>query len=61
MDDPNAVFDAIDSVKQDAEPGSIDDGQFFMTVGDNLYPADGNNPTPEEFHTVMGLFNRTHL
>ena len=61
MTDPNMVFDAIDATKASAKPGSIDDGEFFLTVGDNLYPKDGENPTDKEFDTVMSLFNRTHL
>ena len=61
MTDPNLVFDAIESLKASATPGSVDDGEFFMTVGDNLYPKDDHNPTEEEFDTVMSLFNRTSL
>ena len=61
MSDPNLVFDAIEKMKATAEPGSIEDGEFFMTVGDNLYPRVDKNPTEEEFDTVMSLFNRTHL
>ena len=53
MTDPNTVFDAINETKGAAEPGSIDDGSFFLSAGDNLYPKDGNNPTDEEFATMM--------
>ena len=56
MTDPNSVFDAIDSVKGQARPGSFDDGEFFISVGDNLYPHDDFNPTDEEWDTVMSLF-----
>ena len=61
MTDPNTVFDAIRDTKANAEPGSIDDGEFFVTVGDNLYPKDGFNPTDEEFATMMTLFERDDL
>ena len=61
MTDGNTVFDAIDETKGKAEPGSIDDGEFFVTVGDNLYPKDGYNPTDEEFATMMTLFERENL
>ena len=57
MTDPNSVFDAIDAAKGAAKPGSIDDAEFFLTAGDNLYPADGYNPTDEEFDQMMTLFN----
>ena len=56
MTDPDTVFDALNEVKGSAEPGSIDDGEFFVTAGDNLYPQDGYNPTDEEFATMMTLF-----
>jgi hypothetical protein len=56
MTDPNSVFDAIDSVKANAIPNSNDDAQFFITVGDNLYPVNETAPTDEEFATMMGLF-----
>ena len=61
MTDPNSVFDAIDSVKSNAIPNSNDDAQFFITVGDNLYPVNETAPTDEEFATMMGLFEREHL
>ena len=61
MTDPNSVFDAINETKGKAEKGSIDDGSFFVTAGDNLYPADGYNPTDEEFAMMMTLFERENL
>jgi len=61
MTDPNTVFDAINETKGKAEPGTIDDGTFFITAGDNLYPKDGYNPTDEEFATMMTLFERENL
>ena len=61
MTDPDSVFDAINDAKGAAEPGSIDDADFFVTAGDNLYPADGYNPTDEEFATMMTLFQRENL
>ena len=56
MHDPNMVFDAIETVKSNAIPNSNDDAQFFMTVGDNLYPVVETAPTDDEFATMMGLF-----
>lgn len=56
MTDPNSVFDAIESVKSNAVPNSNDDAEFFITVGDNLYPVNETAPTDEEFETMMGLF-----
>jgi len=61
MTDPNSVFDAIDSVKSSAEKNSNDDGQFFLSVGDNIYPVNETNPTDSEWETVMSLFEREHL
>jgi hypothetical protein len=61
MTDPNSVFDAIESVKASAIPGSNDDFEFFMTVGDNLYPKVETVPTDEEFAIMMSLFEREHL
>ena len=61
MSDPNLVFDAIDKVKGAAIPNSNDDAQFFLTVGDNLYPVVETAPTDEEFGVVMGLFERPNL
>ena len=29
---------------------------FMMTMGDNLYPIDGLNPTDAEFDVMMSLF-----
>ena len=61
MSDPNLVFDAIEKTKANAIPNSNDDGEFFMTVGDNLYPVVETAPTDEEFATMMTLFEREHL
>ena len=61
MTDPYSVFDALNETKGKAVPGSIDDGEFFVTAGDNLYPHDGYNPTDEEFATMMTLFERENL
>lgn len=35
--------------------------EFFITVGDNIYPAVGDAPTVEEFEQMVGLFNRTNI
>ena len=61
MTDPNSVFDALNETKGKAKAGSIDDGEFFITAGDNLYPKDASNPTDEEFATMMTLFERENL
>mmetsp|Transcript_77641 Transcript_77641/g.107365 ORF Transcript_77641/g.107365 Transcript_77641/m.107365 type:complete len:215 (-) Transcript_77641:480-1124(-) len=61
MYDTNRVFDAINEFKGNAEPGSKDDGEFFMTVGDNLYPLDAYNPQPWEFETMMNIFDRQNI
>lgn len=50
------VFDALNEVKRKAEPLSKSDGEFFISVGDNLYPVIDEEPTNEEFNTVMSLF-----
>ena len=52
----NKVFDTIDSFKKEALPGSPEDFQFFVTVGDNLYPANETHPTDDEFELLMNLF-----
>lgn len=31
---------------------------FMMTMGDNLYPVDGENPTDAEFDVMMNLFTQ---
>ena len=46
---PQAVFDAIAQMKSEAEPGSPEDFEFFITTGDNLYPLIDDKPTAEEF------------
>jgi hypothetical protein len=61
MRDPNSVFDALNETKGKAKAGSIDDGEFFVTAGDNLYPKNANYPTDGEFATMMTLFEREHL
>ena len=33
-----------------------EDIDFFVTVGDNIYPKDGSNPTTAEFKLMMDLF-----
>lgn len=52
----NAVFDAIAKLKQEAVPESPEDFQFFVTVGDNLYPKNATTPTDDEFKLIMDLF-----
>ena len=53
---PHAVFDAIAQMKSEAEPGSPEDFEFFVTTGDNLYALDANKPLAWEFEKMMDLF-----
>lgn len=53
---PHAVFDAIAQMKKEAEPGSPEDFEFFVTTGDNLYALDANKPLDWEFEKMMELF-----
>lgn len=55
------VFDAIDEVVGQAEPKSISDAEFFVTVGDNIYPELEDAPTDEEFAEMVGLFNGPNI
>ena len=55
------IFDAIDTVVGAAQPQTIGDPEFFITVGDNIYPAVEGQPTVEEFQLMLGLFNRTNI
>lgn len=52
----HAVFDSINQLKANAEPGSIDDFDFFVTVGDNLYPVVPKNPQNFELEAMIGMF-----
>lgn len=62
MDGPNDVFHDIDHMKKNAQPGSVEDFDFFLSVGDNLYPKDNTNPTSSEFLEMLDLFRtREHL
>jgi hypothetical protein len=46
----------MDRVKGAAEPGSFDDADFIVTVGDNLYPLVDTEPTQEEFEEMLKIF-----
>jgi len=62
FDQPQKVFDAINSLKGSATPGSVEDFDFFVTTGDNLYPKDRVFPTDQEFEQMMNLFlHRDHI
>lgn len=61
MNYPNSVFDQINGVVGAAEEHSISDPEFFVTVGDNIYPAIADAPTVEEFELMVGLFNRSNI
>ena len=52
----NTVFDAINDLKDNADPDSPEDFDFFITVGDNLYVAEPTSPTDAEFDIMMNLF-----
>jgi hypothetical protein len=43
-------------LKENAEPGSPEDFEFFVTVGDNLYPNTSDSPSDDEFGKMMDLF-----
>ena len=50
------VFDSIAFMKNNADLDSPKNFDFFITVGDNIYPADEDYPTEEEFESMMNLF-----
>ena len=52
----NGVFNSINQLKKEATKGSAEDFDFFVTTGDNLYPAVYDTPSDEEFQTMMDLF-----
>lgn len=58
MTPPNAVFNDINAMKQSAQRDSPEDFDFFLTVGDNLYPRNGNYPTNAEFNEMLDLFRK---
>ena len=45
MQGANKLWDEIATMKANAVPDSIEDFSLFVTVGDNLYPKDAENPT----------------
>jgi hypothetical protein len=57
MQKPDAVFDAISQMKADAQKDSVEDFEFFVTTGDNLYALDAHKPRDWEFEWMMSLFN----
>ena len=54
----NTVFDHINEMKQNAELDTIEDFDFFVTTGDNLYPKTPAEPTQEELDTMVELFEK---
>ena len=52
----NQVFDGIEQLKSTAEEGSAEDFDFFITTGDNIYPAKATSPYDDEFQQMMDLF-----
>lgn len=59
---PNQIFDDIDSMKRTAKSGSAEDFDFFLTVGDNIYPSNVHTPSTAEWDAMLGLFSkRSHI
>jgi DNA repair exonuclease SbcCD nuclease subunit len=51
------TFDAMNKIKGDmASPE--DDIDFFVSMGDNVYPVNATNPTDDEIDQMLGLFKR---
>lgn len=48
-------------MKKDAVSDSTEDFEFFVTVGDNLYPKVAAEPTEEEFELMFNLFERESI
>lgn len=62
LDVAREVFKDINNLKRDAVQGSAEDFDFMITVGDNIYPEDGQNPTDDEFKAMLDLIRtREHL
>ena len=55
------VFNAIESIVSTAADNSIDNPEFFIACGDNIYPAVPNAPTTSEFSTMLTLFQRPSI
>lgn len=43
-------------MKSEAQPGTPEDFDFFVTTGDNLYALDANKPLAWEFEKMMDMF-----
>ena len=43
-------------MKASAQPGSKEDFDFFVTVGDNLYIDNPAHPTDQDFETMMNMY-----
>ena len=54
----NMVFDGIAKMKKEAKSGSLEDFDFFATVGDNIYANQNKYPTDKEKDLFMGLWNK---
>ena len=44
MSHANTVFDSINAMKENADPDSAENFDFFVTAGDNVYVVDQRNP-----------------
>ena len=57
----NMLFDAINDTVGAATPDTINAAEFFVSTGDNIYPAVPTAPTVTEFETMLALFQRPNL
>jgi hypothetical protein len=56
------VFDAINTVVGSSRTDTIGRPDFFITGGDNIYPADYyGDPTQDEWKTMLSFFQRPNL
>jgi hypothetical protein len=60
MEDAYYTFGMMSSIVGNAtiaeNPDTRDLVDFFVTVGDNIYPIIGDSPTDDEFDMMLGLF-----
>ena len=58
------TFDAMNSIKENSSKDCgqsevcEDDIDFFVSMGDNLYPVVSDAPTEDEISQMIGLFKR---
>ena len=57
MTSANLTFDKMNEIAgNSSDPRNKID--FFLTMGDNIYPTVAEEPTQEEFDLVMGLWTK---